>query len=341
MSSTCIVLGNVNGVLVGFVSSKLLYQPNHICFILDIELILTYIRFSEFIFMNYKLPLILMKKIIPIILSIILLYLITDNALAGTLSAGGYASYSWWDPIYEESITLENHPLTANNDVSFELKPQFMYGPVLAYVMDDWAFGALFLAGQYFVEAEGFIGTGPVYYYRSSPDIWRYDLDLSASYDLLSFMKVFMGFKYQHYRYEVERSFSGLGVAKEETKYNNCGLAFGVAFTVNLAGNLYLMGNISALYQFSVITMDDAEYSLSNVRTSIIHRWAMGSGLGCNVTLSLAYYFDSLSTTLSLGARYQYVYLFETNNNAINMLTSKRYDQFYGVFMTAMYSLDI
>jgi hypothetical protein len=215
-----------------------------------------------------------------------------------------------------------------------------MYGPILSYAMDDWAFSALFLAGQYFVEAEGYYGSGPVYYYRSSPDIWRYDLDLSVSYNLLPFMKAFLGFKYQHYRYDYEGTF-GAGIIKQETNYNNSGLSFGVAFTVNLVGNLYLMSNISALYQFSVITMDDAQYTLSNVRTSIIHRWAVGSGLGCNVTLSLAYYFDSLSTTLSLGARYQYVYLFETNNYNINMLTSKRYDQFYGVFITAMYSFDI
>jgi hypothetical protein len=58
--------------------------------------------------------------------------------------------------------------------------------------------------------------------------------------------------------------------------------------------------------------------------------------VGANSTLSLAYLMEDLSTTLSLGFRYQYLYNFGSDSEYI--VIDRRSDHFYGVTVSAVYA---
>lgn len=229
-----------------------------------------------------------MKKVI--IISIVLMLCFTAIPLfAVDLNLGAATWYSWWE-IEDE----EGGP---------DIDPTILAGPVVSLgLADRWNVSVVFLYGQFEMEGGGEDG--------GTDEINRVDSDISLNYAISNYFKVFSGIKAMGYY------FSG-GV------HHSIGPALGVGLTLPIVGNLYLLGNLSGMYNYGVHddTNDD-----NRPKSNLVE-------YGFNSTLSLAYYIEQASTTISLGGRYQFFRdKYESDYRPDMDFT------FYGVTLSLIYS---
>jgi len=107
-----------------------------------------------------------------------------------------------------------------------------------------------------------------------------------------------------------------------------------------LIENLFILGHLSG---FVLLNKETSEYIDMAGPRSIIHLEPGGNDYGFNSGLSLAYYIAPVSTTISLGGRFQYI---KTNySSGRDSFHGSYYDHdtsmFYGVTLTATYSFAI
>ncbi len=226
-----------------------------------------------------------------------LLIILPSNSHALDISVGASTWYSWWD-------------MDAPEDQNPEFDPGLLYGPLLSVrFLDDWSIASVFLYGKF----------GAKQYLT---EIKRYDSDTSLSYSVNRYLKVFAGFKYMGFEWDNEEG-SGGGSHKA------MGSGLGLAVTAPLADAFFLLFNISGIYVSGEEKQDDFWPGMPN-----------GSDLtetGGNSTISLAYYIQEISTTITLGFRAQYVKINYENND----YASDADMTFYGATLSAVYSFDI
>lgn len=188
-----------------------------------------------------------------------------------------------------------------------------MYGPSIGIdFAKDWSVSSVFLTGNYRFEEDLPI----VVNYR------RYDSDTTLNYSVLKWLKVFGGLKYM--RYDSRDSSSVIPLfGSAQTRHYTYGPGLGLGLTVPLRESLFALATVSAM-RLAGKSSNDNYPDLRCVET------------GYNVAASLAYYIDSMATTLSLGGRYQY---FKSVDRNIDYSRSDL--TFYGITFAAVYSFSL
>lgn len=194
-----------------------------------------------------------------------------------------------------------------NDDQEMEVDPAFLYGPLISLKFtDEWSLSSVFLYGTFDAKEQEY-----------APDyIDRFDSDTSINYLVNRYIKIFGGFKYMGFSWEDEYS---------EGSHTGYGPGIGIALTAPLADTLFLLFNISGLYIWAEEEMGPG-YNNDAIET------------GVNSTISLAYYFPEISTSLMLGFRTQYIkidYEKEGDHSSDTKML------FYGVTLSAVYSFEI
>lgn len=189
-------------------------------------------------------------------------------------------------------------------DNNNEFDPALMYGPVLSLgFMDRWSISAVLLYGS-FEDVNLHI------------DYERYDSDVALNYRISSYLKVFAGSKYLY-----------VDVDSGESFHHVISPSLGISLTVPLGQSLFLLGSLSGLYGWG---KEEGSLPAGDEFTSDLNE------KGFNSTLSLAWYIDSMSTTVSIGGRYQRAWTTYDNE-----LISDATHSFYGLTFGAVYSFGL
>ncbi len=185
--------------------------------------------------------------------------------------------------------------------------PAFLYGPVLSLAMTpDISMSFVFLYGKFQMNFES---------NNSSIDLSRYDSDLTLNYRISSYFKIFAGAKYFGF------TWPGGG------KHAALGPGTGISSIFPIGGDFFILAYISGLYLMGNENGDTSRNY--DVKTK---------EYGGNGSISLAYYIPTTSTTISLGGRYQQLWInYEEHPEGIENSLSK----FYGVTVTAVYTFNI
>jgi hypothetical protein len=236
------------------------------------------------------------KKIIFFTLSFLIctLMIFSSTTYALDISIGASTWYAWWD--FEDV----GRPSSDEPDMD----PTLLYGPVLAInFSQNWSLTTVFLYGEYEMKQ----GDG------TSQDIKRYDSDTALNYSFNRYIKAFGGFKYMGYDWD-------------EGDHISYGPALGLAFTLPLIENFYLLLNVSGVYLWGTHSEDQDGTKIDEDYVET----------GVNSNISVAYYIAPASTSINLGFRYQY---FKTEYDKDETNDNKH--TFYGVTLTAVYSFSL
>ncbi len=228
----------------------------------------------------------------PLILLTCLILLFSSNAHALDISIGVSGWYAWWD-------------MKSDDGGDESIDPEPLYGPALAINFSpNWSLTTVFLYGKYKI---GDSGDGP-------GDMDRYDSDTAINYSFNRYIKAFGGFKYMGYDWS-------------DGDHMSYGPALGIALTLPLIDNFYLLLNVSGMY---LIGKENGTLETTGEKVEIDYY-----EIGVNSNISLAYYIAPASTSLILGFRYQY---FEIDYDKYQ---GNSQHSFYGVTAAAVYSFSI
>jgi len=186
-----------------------------------------------------------------------------------------------------------------DNENGTEFDPALLYGPALSVKFnDDYNMTFVFLYGKFdMIENDG------------TKEMARTDSDIALNYRLNNYFKIFAGAKYMSY-------------TMPDFDHSSAGPGAGISAVLPIGGNFFILGNVSCLYLWG---KEDSRGEKSDFNE-----------YGANSSISLAYYIDSASTTISLGGRYQY---FVTDSDIPDSTNITH--QFYGVTLSANYSFSI
>jgi hypothetical protein len=278
-----------------------------------------------------------------------------EEARAYGVRAGAYYWFAGWKPTFEDWMlrsSLFNMRLPRiQKDYFFQ--PTSLYGPILTLDFTSRVnLSTIFVVGKYRLRATVLeivppISTVPSYTISSHPDIgiFKYDLDATLNIMLSRWLKIFWGVKYQRYSYKkadlLQENAGTVSIfiyTKEKVIYHGLSTGLGLGFNFTLIQDLHLLWNVSGLYQKPVIIRKRTE---DTYLAPVVLHWQEGqvpdySAVGANSTLSFAYVFDPISTTLSIGIRYQYLYTFGKDTRGFDL--NRKSDHFYGLTVAAVYS---
>jgi hypothetical protein len=216
-----------------------------------------------------------MKKLFFAVLlsfSFILFPFVVEQSRAVEMSAGVSTWYAWWEQLDSE------------NDMN--LNPTMLYGPVLSLRFDEtWSLAGVFLYGRFTSKDKDSQQGGP-------DEISRFDSDLSLNYNINRYFKIFGGCKFMGFSWNENNG---------DGTHWSVGPGLGIGSTLPLTNSLYLLFNVSGTSSWG---KDNGSNENSNTKTTrkIAER-------GFNTNLSFAYYFASVSTSVNLGFRYQYLFI--------------------------------
>jgi hypothetical protein len=287
------------------------------------------------------------RGIAMFILAMAILFLPT---LAGAVevNAGAAAWYAWWRPSFLDALTNRATKLTdrATGPVRFTPDPSVLIGPAVSVSFGGrWNVSAVFLYGAWYHISASVIlqktGENPV---LREIDMYtrKWDLDSLVSYSLFGYLKVFVGVKWQGYRYCFRMMDSeNTNPDRGNLRNNGVGPGLGIALTLPLGGDFFLLWNVSALYLYTMLDFGQP----------MNHREVYGA-LGGNTTLSVAWHVTSANTTVTLGFRYQYLSYrllagesdnisTNANGNANMVRDILTVDHFYGIMLSAVYSFSL
>ncbi|MDI9425430.1 MAG: hypothetical protein QM472_11380 [Spirochaetota bacterium] len=282
--------------------------------------------------------------VISPIISVLFLWTLSSPAHALDVSIGPAVWYAWWTPAFWKEWKKSSHNEPGESYLDSDINSTFMVGPAFALSFSPkWSLtGVLMWTRWYKAEKNGLDNFGAE---RTEDrfDITKYDLDVAVNYAVSGSIKVFAGAKYQGYVYQTrDRNIdiaSGLVVDESSGRigWRSIGPGLGIGVSLPLGDSLFLLCNVSGIVMYSTLdtTFDEKQ------------SWAYIS-YGANGSLSLAWYVDSITTTLSVGARYQYLY----NDNYAAKSDSlgdnnpgsgwdKTADRFYGLTFSAVYSFEL
>lgn len=181
--------------------------------------------------------------------------------------------------------------------------PALLYGPVLALGFGGhWSLSSVFLYGRFNMDNED----------GKSEKIDRFDSDTALNYSINRYIKFFGGAKFMGYAMQGS-SFSHMAL----------GPALGIGVTLPVSDSLFILWNASGAFLFGKHRDSGSDGQRSGYTEP-----------GLNTNLSLAWYIESMSTTITLGFRYQ---IFRTLYNEEENWTDMTH-QFYGVTLSAVYA---
>ncbi len=188
---------------------------------------------------------------------------ISSSLFASDLGIGIAGWYADWE-MY--------NPDNPNNKIT-KMNSAFYIGPSIAYQFaEKWSttLVTLFTPSPYKMTNDS----------GETTEITRYDADVALNYQLVRYLKFFVGGKY-------------LGFTYNDGKHHGAGPGGGIGLTIPIVNNFYFLGNASGLYLWGSHkdnsgTKDFTEY-------------------GYNAAAQLAFYAASAGLTTSIGYRYQFI----------------------------------
>jgi hypothetical protein len=308
----------------------------------------------------------------------ILLFAGTAFAAPVDLSIGGTAWYIWWKPAWADARTMSMFfnaaPVNSILEDAKDFKPSsnFMGGPMISIgFLNRWSIQSVFTIGRFKARATGVTADGSFdpsgtdtgitsAYKKYTRDIVKWDSDTSIGCAVHRMVKIFAGFKSQGYRYE-ERLEDILilttpvlmrrQLSDDVTAYG-CGIGLGLS--IPLVADFFLQLSMSglALWSFENITIN--RKNSYNVEPSNVYFLLLNPprgryiSYGGTASLSFAYAIQKISTTLSLGGRYQLLYNRQHNtyydlpdNRASMNIIDGKFDHFFGITLSAIYTFHI
>lgn len=265
--------------------------------------------------------------------------LMPQKAGAADWGIGIYTFYAWWEPsfkgIYENLEYDKNH----------------LYGgPAFSVTFfENWTLGTLFCMELYERKIEyDYKGTGEIsgtdynMHFKSNPN--RIDWDNTLTYKINQQFKVFIGYKLNNIVIHKDVDFDEdkpITVSSpytlntyfywERERIMNFGPALGINYTVPLSDNTAIVFSTSGLYTSTKLCILEYYEFSSNVieaRMKEYHYY----GIGNNSTITLSYFIEPLSTSISLGGRFQvFKYIAESGSPELSN------DYFYGITASAMF----
>lgn len=262
-------------------------------------------------------------KVYLIIFSILFFTMYSTNESKASdadtgLGLTGY--YAFWKPAFDGAYTD-----------GMDLQPDFLWGPVITVsFLDNWTIGFVFLQNltSGFDGEWGYSGksySGYDYSFKEEGKMKRGDIDLSLTYKINQYFKVFTGLKYYIYGNSsgtTYQSYSYTGYAYSlsgsdiwgTNEFSGFGCAAGFTVQYPFTDSFYITMNNSFIYFFknylywdypkpptaSHDAYDMSENTWTEVETS-------GTAYGFNTQLSLSYFFSSADTALVIGGRFQFL----------------------------------
>ncbi len=297
-----------------------------------------------------------MKK--TVLATIVLLLLGSNNARAVELSIGFNTWYSWWQPAWQKGIFKEPLPgpyLEAmfSDYPDFKTDSSFMYGPTVSLkFFGKLGISSTFMYGRYTSRDIGIVPWTHNYvswnydYFRSKRAIEKYDSDTILSFSPVSFLKIFTGFKYQGYTYEEDAlrpndDFTNGYIVSGKNTIKNYGTGLGVGFTVPVVQNLFWIVNISGTILWGTEkAIFDPLIVFSGGFFPVWFPNGRFIAYGGNASTSFAYFIEKISTTISIGFRYQALKYYQTTGMTGFMKMGGSFDHFYGATCSVVYTLD-
>ncbi len=271
-------------------------------------------------------------KLIKIIIPCFILLILNIPASAVDFSAGVTSYYGKWLPGFRGNMDFCETELAG------------MVGPVIAIgFFERWTLSALYLMpldGAGFPVKYSYSDTGSSGTYTVAADTVqaRSDVDVTLTYNLGNGFKLYGGYKLYTLDYTnsdsspaelTYLSVSEIPETESSTLISN-GAGFGGSYSYRITEKLSLIPNISLLYLRIKMNYPPLAF---NPDTGAGLGEAAYNVYGTNVTLNLSYFFEYISTEISVGFRGQYMQFFAIDDNLYKMTN----EQFYGATLTAMY----
>lgn len=236
------------------------------------------------------------------------------ESYSATIGVGLTGYYASWKPAFSGAYTD-----------GMELQPDFLFGPVITLsFFEKWSLGFILLQNL----ATGFdgewgnSGTGPSgqYLHTVEGPVLRGDIDVSLSYKLSSFFRLFGGFKYYDYgngNVKAHYNYNGFDYYEEGEdepwgtfEFNGSGIAAGFTLSHMFTEQFSVSMNNSFVYFFhtyfytDVINPPTVSYNYYNTSTETEKS---GTAYGFNTQLLFSYYFTDSEIALAAGGRFQYL----------------------------------
>jgi hypothetical protein len=298
-----------------------------------------------------------MKYIKNVIFVVIAILLIPICSEAMSVSIGFNAWYAWWNPPAPDlshrpyadfaSYTGLFYPLLNVNKIN--INDNVMYGPYIRInVPYNISMSSIFLYGQFNANKKDYyngllgniVGTMDKLGY-----IKRYESDSKIRYSIIDMVSVFAGFKYNHVYYETmsfSELYSTIFSAGKQKILNfsdeympQCGAGIDIhalknALSVSLdAAFLFCFANNST-HQKDYIGKSEASSQYTCVPHYTI-RQSMKK-IGINTTADFKYTIPIISTTVSVGFRYQMLKNLKKESDK-----AMEYEHMYGITASAEY----
>ncbi|MFC1669194.1 hypothetical protein ACFL20_02300 [Spirochaetota bacterium] len=272
---------------------------------------------------------------------------------------GGKVWYVNWMPwLQDVGQTVGDRYLGIH---SVQLGGGFMYGGSGSVrITNELTFSASYLYGvlgsDFKYEDRGLVYGDDLFFRQvGSAIIKRHDLDVALSYSVLSWLKVFVGYKFQPIDMEmkhegIEKNYSdgnsthyNSSVQKGEI-FNHCP-ALGVGFSLPLSDIFVLSANISGLYLKGNMDYNmkrdyyfDADIDNPDASKSFSTKGKMDLyGWGLNIEPSIVAIFGG-DILVVLGFRYQMIVLEgEYKGEGESIKYTEMYDHVYGASLNVMY----
>ncbi len=283
----------------------------------------------------------------------------SPSKAAASMSIGPYGWWAWWQPNFREWLMGKGEDMELPLKKKFTMESRPLYGCALSFNFSErWSLSNTFVMGFYRAKANYWsynflLPSIPVLPSYVSQKIRKIDVDSTLNYTLLKYLKFYVGLKYQNYNYnKVKRlllvaggNSSLFSFKKINLDYHGLGLGIGLGFNVNLVDNLYLLANISALYQSPIIYTSGKGFfgwtgiTMNIIPTNVPNKILQFNNIGCNATLSLAYYIAPASITIAAGGRYQYLKTMGKDSGGYAFAGES--DHFYGATLSVVYTFNL
>ena len=235
------------------------------------------------------------------------------NAKAIGVTIGAIGWYAWG----------KQKSSGAEPDAAMESDPAFLYGPIVSVKLDEnLSLRFVYLYGKFDYKDKNYIYPD----FKSKHN----DVDLALNYRLNDYLKIFASIKYLSFDMaQVEYTYGGAGdISANDGKHTVYGGGLGLTATLPLAKDLFIL---ATMYGFTGWGSEKIDVTgLNQFRSDV-----STNDYGFNSNISIAYYIDWASTTISLGGRYQYL-MAKYKNDSFFPVDIKY--TIYGITLSAEYS---
>ena len=261
------------------------------------------------------------KDVFAVLSAVIILLTGAVKSYAVDFILGATGSYNYWQPCFRDLVD------------DYKGDPFFMYGPVLSLGFEKIKFTAMLNAstgGSCGPEPESGIkikGTGTQGDYTFSAELEpeRIEIDLNISYGISERLSLFAGYKFLMFNlrepegdikvevtppYTLENAENFEGGTAINLKSYAIGSGVNYSYTINNAFSLTpgISLNISKAFIYELVYLEESSPGVLSIMPEDLPGGESEyeyTGVGTNMNLTLAYYFDLINTSLSLGARLQ------------------------------------